>query len=346
MKMSGNLAKRKRCVESDDDLAEQYQNDTHFVHFDKFGKGIISSNSDGTGQVLVDQVGNSKVGGGFGVVVVGGGSHSSKEVLVAEDSMPCDSDSGAPVIKQVTTVAFLSGGTSPKKYKGGPNAQQGARDESKCTRRVRDAEEVGGKEEMPTEQPNNLLVNPELESSPKKKEDLAAEKLGRKPGSRKLEGKPGSRKLEGNPDAEEPVGQAILALEHTSAPSNMVKPVLPSSNILLFSVGQTGQTAQQVKKTNKRSKFKFTAGENHINKYFSHKGSAGGVVGSTKTKAGETVCLEQVQEVNSHKTTSLSNSPGNPSELSGSCENQNHYPSNAQTIHINCDQGLSKAETS
>jgi hypothetical protein len=47
--------------------------------------------------------------------------------MVAEDNLPCDSDSGAPVIKQVTTVAFLSGGTSPKNYEGGHNAQQGAR---------------------------------------------------------------------------------------------------------------------------------------------------------------------------------------------------------------------------
>jgi hypothetical protein len=66
---------------------------------------------------------------------------------------------------------------------------------------VRDAEEVGGKVEMPTEQPNILLVNPELESShkgktskkkSKKKQDLVEEKLGRKPGSKKLEGKPGT----------------------------------------------------------------------------------------------------------------------------------------------------------
>jgi hypothetical protein len=106
MKMTGNLAKRKRCIESDDNQSPEleYQNDTHFVHFDKFGKGIITSNGEGTGQVLVDQVGNSnsnsKVGSG------GGGKQ------------PCDSDSGAPVIKQVTTEAFLSGGTSPKNYEG------------------------------------------------------------------------------------------------------------------------------------------------------------------------------------------------------------------------------------
>jgi hypothetical protein len=142
----------------------------------------------------------------------------------------------------------------------------------------------GGKVEMPTEQPNNLLVNPELELSPKcktskkktkKKEDMVVEKLGRKPDSRKLEGKPGSRKMKGKPDVEESVGQAILALEHKFAPSNMVKPVLSSSNILLFAVGQT---AQQFKKTNKRpakSKFKFSAGENHVRKYFSHKGCFG-----------------------------------------------------------------------
>ena len=238
-------------------------------------------------------------------------------------------DSGAPEIKQVTTEAFLSGGTSPKNYEGGLYALQGARDESKCTRRVRDAEKVG----LPMELPNSLLVNPELESSrkvktsKKNKEDLAAEKLGRKPGSRKLEGKP---------DAED---IRLLALEHTPAPSNMVKPVLSSSNILLFSVGQTGQ----VKKTNKRSSFKFTAGENHINNYFC---SEGGLVGSTKTKLSESACLEQVQEVNSHNRTSLSDSPGNQSELSGSCEIQVHYPSNAQTIHTCCDRGLLKAETS
>jgi hypothetical protein len=126
---------------------------------------------------------------------------NSKEVLVAEkheDSLTYDS--GAPEIKQVTTEAFLSGGTSPKNYEGGLYALQGARDESKCTRRVRDAEKVGGKVEMPTEHPNNLLVNPELESShisktSKKKQDLVAGKLGRKPGSRKLEGKPAKLKM-------------------------------------------------------------------------------------------------------------------------------------------------------
>jgi hypothetical protein len=55
----------------------------------------------------------SRDGGG------GGESYSSKinskEVLVAEkyeDSLTYDS--GAPEIKQVTTEAFLSGGTSPK----------------------------------------------------------------------------------------------------------------------------------------------------------------------------------------------------------------------------------------
>jgi hypothetical protein len=45
---------------------------------------------------------------------------NSKEVLVAEkheDSLTYDS--GAPEIKQVTTEAFLSGGTSPKNYEGG-----------------------------------------------------------------------------------------------------------------------------------------------------------------------------------------------------------------------------------
>jgi hypothetical protein len=42
-----------------------------------------------------------------------------------------------------------------------------------------------------------------------------------------------------------------------------------------------------------------------------------GLVGrGTKTKAGETVRLEQVQEDNSHKRL-LSNSQGNSSELSG-----------------------------
>jgi hypothetical protein len=67
--------------------------------------------------------------------------------------------------------------------------------------------------------------------------------------------------------------------------------------ILIFSVGQTAITAQQVKKTNKRprkSKFKNWAGENHVTKYFTHKGSGGGLVGGTKTKAGEIVSLEHV----------------------------------------------------
>jgi hypothetical protein len=44
MKLAGNLAKRKRCIESDDNQSPEleYLNDTHFVHFDKFGKGIIT----------------------------------------------------------------------------------------------------------------------------------------------------------------------------------------------------------------------------------------------------------------------------------------------------------------
>ena len=69
------------------------------------------------------------------------------------------------------------------------------------------------------------------------------------------------------------------------------------------------------------------------------------MVGGTKTKAGEIVSLEHVQEDNSHKT-SFSNSQGNTSVLSGSCENQNHYPTHAQPMHINCDQGFSKAKSS
>ena len=40
-----------------------------------------------------------------------------------------------------------------------------------------------------------------------------------------------------------------------------------------------------------KSKFKFSAGKNHLTKYFSHNGSGGGLVGGTKTKAGEIVCV-------------------------------------------------------
>ena len=55
------MAKRKRNVKSDnEDLAEPYLNDTHFVHFDKFGQGIIG-NGDGIGQVLVNSYNNSTV---------------------------------------------------------------------------------------------------------------------------------------------------------------------------------------------------------------------------------------------------------------------------------------------
>jgi hypothetical protein len=185
---------------------------------------------------------------------------------------------------------------------------------------------------LPMEGPLSTLVNPELESSRKVK---ASKKIGGLVG-RKVGRKPGSRKLEGKPDAED---IRLLALERTTAISNMVNPVLSSSNILLFSVGQSGQR----KKTNKRSSFKFAAGVNNIKNYFC---SEGGSLGSTKTKLSESACLEQVQEVNSHNRTSLSDSLGNQSELSGSCEIQNHYPSNAQTIHTYCDQGLLKAETS
>ena len=71
-------------------------------------------------------------------------------------------------------------------------------------------------------------------------------------------------KLEGKPDAEESVGPVILALEHTAAPTNIAKSVSTSSNILIFSAGQTAIPAQQVKKTNKwrrKSKFKFRPGK-------------------------------------------------------------------------------------
>jgi hypothetical protein len=117
--------------------------------------------------------------------------------------------------------------------RGMHNAQQGARDQSTSTRRERDAEEVGGKVEMPTEQPNNLLVNPELDSSHSskktKKEDLVAEKLGRKPGSRKLEGKP---------DSEESVRAVILGLEHIVAPTNIAKSIYNYSIFLYFQRGK------------------------------------------------------------------------------------------------------------
>jgi hypothetical protein len=76
--------------------------------------------------------------------------------------------------------------------------------------------------------------------------------------------------------------------------------------------------------------------------------SGGRLVGGTKTKAGEIVSLEHVQEDNSHKT-SFSNSPGNSSELLGNIKSelQDPYPTQAQHIHIsNCDQGYQAAETS
>ena len=54
MKMAENLAKRKRSVESDDsELAEPFQNDTHF---DKFGQGTISSKSYSKGQVFTSEL--------------------------------------------------------------------------------------------------------------------------------------------------------------------------------------------------------------------------------------------------------------------------------------------------